>query len=147
MGQFFQQSGRAQGVPRKFSWANISWPIIGLDSEYQNCSLNLFRLLKFSLENQAQEHQAEVKQEHQAEIVQEHKAEENVGHGLEESRDAHPLGHPPAPVHHEEAEVEKREHYIQECLGMIQDVGEEGTIHNMEDNVEILAVKPDLQFE
>merc|ERR1711874_151079 len=55
---------------------------------------------------------------------------------------------PPTPVEQSQQEnnEQRREKYIRECLEYIKDVGEEGTIHNVEDNAEIVAVKEDLKF-
>ena len=42
---------------------------------------------------------------------------------------------------------EQRQKLIQECLDYVKDVGVEGSVQNMQDNVDIVAVRQDLNFE
>ena len=58
--------------------------------------------------------------------------------------------HLQSPPKHEAEEVltdEQRQKLIQECLDYVKDVGVEGSVQNMQDNVEIVAVRQDLNFE
>merc|ERR1711988_1175964 len=56
------------------------------------------------------------------------------------------LQSPPKPEP-ERVDEEQRQKLIQECLEYVKDVGVEGSVQNMQDNVEIVAVRQDLNFE
>ena len=86
---------------------------------------------------------AELKDQNQSDAVVVVKEEPN-GKIVEE--EVH-LQSPPKQEAEKELTEEERQKLIQECLDHVRDVGVEGSVQNMQDNVEIVAVRQDLNFE
>ena len=78
--------------------------------------------------------------------VVEHQAED---HANAENKNDQEKGNHLQEVPHAEPEVqnEDRSKLIEEYLECVKDIGVEGSIQNMQDNVDIVAVRQDLNFE
>ena len=78
---------------------------------------------------------------------QEHKNEEVKHEVKEEKKDEHELQSVPKPVEEHGETDEDRRKLVEQCLEYVNDVPREGSIQNINQDVEVVAVKKDLNFE